>query len=124
MANLFNALVIIGRVSEIKECELNDNEVNGNIKKKVMLTVTTTQTNYKTESEEKINNKVVAYNRQAEIVLKYIKDNDLVCVEGKLTYNKYNNVNTVESIIAQRIVFLTKNRDRQNINKQKEECDV
>lgn len=89
-----------------------------------MLTVTTTQMNYKTNKEEKNTNKVVAYNRQAEIVLKYIKDNDLVCVEGKLTYNKYNNVNTVESIIAQRIVFLTKNRDKQNINKQKEECDV
>lgn len=124
MANLFNALVIIGRVSEIKECELNDNEINGNISKKVMFTVTTTQMNYKTNEEEKNTNKVVAYNRQAEIILKYIRDNDLVCVEGKLTYNKYNNVNSVESIIAQRIVFLNKNRDRQNINKQKEECDV
>ena len=124
MANLFNALVIIGRVSEIKECELNDNEINGNISKKVMFTVTTTQMNYKTNEEEKNINKVVAYNRQAELVLKYIRDNDLVCVEGKLTYNKYNNVNTPESIIAQRIVFLTKNRDKQNINKQKEECDV
>lgn len=124
MANLIGTLVIIGRVSEIKECELNDNEVNGNIRKKVMLTVTSTQMNYKTESEEKTNNKVVAYNRQAELVLKYIRDNDLVCVEGKLTYNKYNNVNTPELIIAQRIVFLTKNRDKQNINKQKEECDV
>lgn len=124
MANLFNALVIIGRVSEIKECELNDNEINGNISKKVMFIVTTTQMNYKTNEEEKNTNKVVAYNRQAELVLKYIRDNDLVCVEGKLTYNKYNNVNTVESIIAQRIVFLTKNRDRQNINKQKEECDI
>ena len=123
MANLFNALVIIGRVSEIKECELDDNEINGNISKKVMFTVTTTQMNYKTNQEEKNTNKVVAYNRQAEIVLKYIKDNDLVCVEGKLTYNKYNNVNTVESIIAQRIVFLN-TRDKQNINKQKEECDV
>lgn len=120
MANLFNALVIIGRVSEIKECELNDNEINGNISKKVMFTVTTTQMNYKTNKEEKNTNKVVAYNRQAEIVLKYIKDNDLVCVEGKLTYN---NVHTVESIIAQRIVFLT-TRDKQNINKQKEECDI
>ena len=123
MANLFNALVIIGRVSEIKECELNDNEINGNISKKVMFTITSTQMNYKTNEEEKNIIKVVSYNRQAEIVLKYIRDNDLVCVEGKLTYNKYNDVNSVESIIAQRIVFLN-TRDKQNINKQKEECDV
>ena len=124
MANLFNALVIIGRVSEIKECELNDNETNGDISKKVMFTITSTQMNYKTNEEEKNIIKVVSYNRQAEIVLKYIRDNDLVCIEGKVTYNKYNNANTVESIIAQRIVFLNTNRDKQNINKQKEECEV
>lgn len=102
MANLIGTLVIIGRVSEIKECELNDNEINGNIRKKVMLTVTTTQMNYKTNKEEKNINKVVAYNRQAELVLKYIRDNDLVCVEGKLNKTDFS-----ESIIAQRIVFLT-----------------
>ena len=118
MANLFNTLVIIGRVSEIKECELEENEINGNISKKVMFTITSTQMNYKTNEEEKNIIKVVSYNRQAEIVLKYIRDNDLVCVEGKLTYNKYNDLNSVESIIAQRIVFLN-TRDKQNINKQK-----
>ena len=123
MANLFNTLVIIGRVSEIKECELEENEINGNISKKVMFTITSTQMNYKTNEEEKNIIKVVSYNRQAEIVLKYIRDNDLVCVEGKLTYNKYNDLNSVESIIAQRIVFLN-TRDKQNINKQKEECDI
>lgn len=118
MANLIGTLVIIGRVSEIKECELDNNEINGNIRKKVMLTVTTTQMNYKTDKEEKTFNKVVAYNRQAEIILKYIKDNDLVCIEGKLNKTDFS-----ESIIVQRLVFLN-TRDKQNINKQKEECDV
>ena len=83
-----------------------------------MLTVTTTQMNYKTNKEEKNTNKVVAYNRQAEIVLKYIKDNDLVCVEGKLDKTAFT-----ETIIVQRLVFLNI-RDKQNINKQKEECNV
>ena len=113
MADLFNALVIIGRVSEIKECELNDNEINGNISKKVMFTITSTQMNYKTNGEEKNIIKVVSYNRQAEIVLKYIRDNDLVCVEGKL-----NKTDSEELIIVQRLVFLNTG------DKQKEECDV
>lgn len=118
MANLFNALVIIGRVSEITECELNDNEIKGNIKKKVIFKLTTTQMNYKTNKEEKTINKVVAYNKHAELVSKYIKDNDLVCVEGKLDKTAFE-----ETIIVQRLAFL--NTGNRHISyKQQKECDI
>ena len=118
MANLFNALVIIGRISEIKECELNDNEINGNIRKKVLFTVTTIQMNYKTKKEKKIINKVVAYNKHAQLVSKYIKDNDLVCVEGKL-----NNTDIEKIIIVQRLTFLNTG-NRHITYKQQKECDI
>ena len=118
MANLFNALVIIGRISEIKECELNDNEINGNIRKKVIFTVTTTQMNYKTNKEEKTINKVVAYNKHAQLVSKYIKDNDLVCVEGKL-----NNTDVEKLIIVQRLTFLNTG-NRHITYMQQKECDI
>lgn len=101
---MYNKTIVIGRTKEIQKQELTEKEKKNNINTKVRFVVR--NTSFNSERQEVINEyPIICYNRQAECVLKYVNENDLVCIEGKVRYEEYEK--KLSYIYADRVVFLT-----------------
>jgi single-strand DNA-binding protein len=84
---MLNKVQLIGRVGkdpEIKHLESGSSVAN--------FTLATSE-KYTNKKGEKVENtewhSIVAWNKLAEIIEKYIEKGDLIYIEGKLTYRKY-----------------------------------
>ena len=108
MSNLRNSVQLIGNVGQdVEVVELE----NG--KKLVKFSLATNET-YKDAKGEKVTNiewhSLVAWNKIAEIVEKYVKKGAELAIQGKITYNKYEdkdgNKRSKTEIVVNEIVML------------------
>ncbi len=87
MSTLLNSVKLIGRVgadADIKSFE------SGSKKARVNLATNSRQKNVKGEYEEITHwHTLIFWNKQAELIEKFVKKGDKLAIEGELTYNEY-----------------------------------
>lgn len=116
---MINKVILIGNTGANPEVRTLD----GNIK--VSTFTLATSESYKNKSGEKVTDvewhKIVAWNKLAEIVEKYVSKEDKLFIEGKIKYRSYNDKDGVKKYIteiyADNIKILSPKSDSKSENK-------
>ena len=99
MKSLRNSVNLIGRLGQDPEIFTFENG-----SKKATFTLATTDS-YKNKAGEKVEDtqwhRIVAYGPQVEIISNYLKKGKEVCLEGKLSYNKWETKEGDKKITAE-----------------------
>jgi len=110
---MVNKIILIGRVGQDPDVNYMDNG-----KAVAKFTLATSET-FKNKSGDKTTNttwhNIVLWNKAAELVEKYVKKGDLLCVEGKQinrSYEKNGETKYISEVITESFQMLTPKKDQ------------
>lgn len=112
MAKSYNKTIIIGRLGETPELK----EANRGCKTDCYTTFKICNSTFKDGVEEIQGHTIVCFGKQARVCCEHLIKGDLCCIEGKFdrrAYEKDGETKYSTAIIAERIVFLSKARKKE-----------
>lgn len=116
MANSFNRTIIIGRLGEDPKLEIGDKVESCHF--------TISNSTFRDGVEEVQWHDMVTFGKQARVCAEHLHKGDLCCVEGRLdskTYTKDGEKMYKQTIIAERITFLSPCRPKKDVQEQETE---
>ena len=102
----YNRTIIIGRLGA-------DPKLNTKSKHEVV-TFHLSNTTFRDGEEVVQWHKIVAFNKQARVCYEHLRKGDLCCIEGRLECELLDNGSYKQTIIAERVTFLSHRKEQAN----------